>query len=145
MKGTASSSDPIVRPIRTPSIAVVLMAEGEPLEPLADGVAEKDWITQLIVVGKDPRTKQQAEQLGALHRETLEEVTRALSADIEYVWMLAGQARPQPGSLTAMLQVAENHQVALVGSKILSAEDSEQLLSVGSATDLFGVTFFGLG
>ena len=144
MKGTASSSDPIVRPIRTTSIAVVLMVEGEPLESLADGVAEKDWITHLIVVGKDPRTKQQAEQLGALHRETLDEVTRALPADIEYVWILAGQARPQPGSLTAMVQVAENHQVALVGSKILSTEDSEQLLSVGSATDLFGVTFSGL-
>ncbi len=144
MKGTASSSDPIVRPSRTPEIAVVIMANGEALDSVVDGVAEQDRNTQLIVVGKDPETKNQAERLGALHRGTLDEVVSALSADVGYVWMLSGRARPQRGALTAMLQVAVNHQVALVGSKILSTEDTEQLLSVGSATDLFGVPSSGL-
>ncbi len=144
MTGTASSSDPIVRPTRTPSIAVVLMAEGDPLEPPVDRGAEKDWITRLIVVGKDPAAKREAERLGALHRETLDAVARALPADIEYIWILAGRAQPEPGALTALVQVAVHHEVALVGSKILSSEDSEHLLSVGSATDLFGVTFTGL-
>ena len=144
MTGTASSSDPIVRPTRTPNIAVVLMAEGDPLESPVDRVAEKDWITRLIVVGKDSEAKREADRLGALHRENLEAVARALPADVEYVWILAGRARPEAGALAALVQVAVNHQVALVGSKILSSEDSERLLSVGSATDLFGVTFSGL-
>ena len=123
---------------------MVLMAEGDPLESPVDRVAEKDWITRLIVVGKDPGAKREADRLGALHRETLDAVARALPADVEYVWILAGRARPEPGALTALVQVAVNHQVALVGSKILSSEDSERLLSVGSATDIFGVTFSGL-
>lgn len=144
MTGTAYSSEPIVRPTRTPSIAVVLMAEGDPLESPVDRVAERDWITRLIVVGKDPGAKREAERLGALHRKTLDDVARALPADVEYVWILAGRAQPEPGALNALVQVAVNHQVALVGSKILSSEDSERLLSVGSATDLFGVTFSGL-
>ncbi len=144
MTGTASSSDPIVRPTRTPSIAVVLMADGDPLKPPVDRGAEKDWITRLIVVGEDPGAKREAERLGALHRDTLDEVARALPADVEYVWILAGRAQPEPGALTALVKVALDHQVALVGSKILSSENSEHLLSVGSATDLFGVNSTGL-
>lgn len=123
---------------------MALIADGEPLSSPVDRVSEKDWITRLIVVGEDPRTKRQAERLGASHSETLDEAVRALPTDIEYVWILAGRAQPRTGALTSLVQVATSHQVALVGSKILASEDPQRLLSVGSATDMFGVTFSGL-
>lgn len=144
MESATSSSEPVVRPVRTPGVAVVIMAEDGEFGPAVEGVGEQDRDTRLIVVGNDPRTKQKAEEAGILHNETLDRAIRRIPADIDYVWILAGCAQPQAGALAAMMQVAVNHQVALVGSKILSTLDPERLLSVGSATDLFGVPSSGL-
>ena len=143
-ENAGSSPDPIVRPARTPGIAVVIIAEGEDFQSAVEGVAEQDRDTQLIVVGEDPGTKQKAEEVGAVHAGTFEEALKDIAVEADYVWILDGHARPQPGALSAMLQVAVNHQAALVGSKILSTKNPEHLLSVGSATDLFGVPSSGL-
>ncbi|MCE2526488.1 MAG: hypothetical protein J4G00_03005 [Actinomycetia bacterium] len=125
-------------------MAVVIMAEGGEFRPALEGVGEQDRDTRLIVVGKGSETKQEAEESGAQHCETLDKAIREVPADIDYVWILAGSAQPRAGALAAMLQVAVAHQVALVGSKILSNQDNERLLSVGGATDLFGVPSSGL-
>ncbi len=134
----------IVRPVRTPKVAVVIMAEGDSVRAAAEGVAEQEQDILLMVAGDGPGAKREAEELGAVRRESLQRAVRSVSADIDYVWILAGLSRPKKGALAAMLAVAEHHQVAVVGSKILAAEDEEHLLSVGSATDLFGVPSSGL-
>ncbi|MCQ3803466.1 MAG: hypothetical protein OXC98_04970 [bacterium] len=144
MASTTTSSEPVVRPVRVPGVAVVIMAEGGEFRPALEGVGEQDRDTRLIVVGKGSETKQEAEESGAQHCESLDKAIREVPADIDYVWILAGSAQPRPGALAAMLQVAVAHQVALVGSKILSNQDNERLLSVGGATDLFGVPSSGL-
>ena len=144
MESTTSSSQPVVRTVRTPGIAVVIMSEGEEFSSAVEGVGEQDPDTWLIVVGPDSRSKRGAEEAGLAHRSTFEEAIKAIPADIDYVWVLSGGARPEPGALTALWQVALNHQASLVGSKILATENRERLLSVGSATDLFGVSSSGL-
>lgn len=144
MESATSSSESVVRPVRTSRVAAVVMAEDGEFHSAVEGVEEQDGNTRLIVVGKEPRTKQEAEESGLLHSPTLDEAIREIPADIDYVWILAGRARPQTGALRAMIQVAVTHQVALVGSKVLSTEEPEHLLSVGSATDLFGVPSSGL-
>lgn len=144
MDAETPSPEPVVRPVRTPGVAVVIMAEdGEFLSAVA-GVEEQDRDIRLIVVGSDPRTKQEAEEAGLRHSATLDRAVGEIPSEVDYVWILAGRARPRPGALAALLQVAVAHQVSLVGSKILSAEDRKRLLSVGSATDLFGVPSSGL-
>ena len=144
MDAETPSPEPVVRPVRTPGVAVVIMAENGEFLSAVEGVEEQDRDIRLIVVGSDPRTKQEAERSGLLHKPTLDGAIREVPGDVDYVWILAGDARPRPGALAALLQVAVAHQVALVGSKVLSAEDRENLLSVGSATDLFGVPSSGL-
>ena len=144
MASTTSSSEPVVRSVRVPDVAVMIMAEDGEFRPALEGVREQDRDTRLIVVCKDADTKQEAEELGVSHSETLDEAISQVPADTEYVWILAGSAQPGAGALAAMMQVAVTHQVALVGSKILSNRDHEELLSVGSATDLFGVPSSGL-
>lgn len=123
---------------------MVIMAEDGEFQSAVKGVGEQDRDIRLIVVGSDPRTKQRAERSGLRHSPTLDQAIREIPTEVGYVWILAGRARPRPGALAALVQVADTHQVALVGSKILSTEDREQLLSVGSATDLFGVPSSGL-
>jgi GT2 family glycosyltransferase len=120
------------------------MAEDGNFHSAVEGVEEQNRDITLIVVGTDSRTKQEAERGGLPHSPTFEEAIRQIPTEVDYVWILAGRARPRSGALAAMLKVAVTHQVALVGSKILSAEDHEQLLSVGSSTDLFGVPSSGL-
>ena len=134
----------MVRAVRTPSIAVVIMAEGEDYRSAVQAVDEQISATSLTVVCSGPAAKRRITQAGLEHRETLDEAIRAIPADIDYVWVLAGRARPQPEALGAMLRVAVKHHAALVGSKILATENRERLLSVGSATDLFGVSSSGL-
>lgn len=122
----------------------MIMAENGDFRAAVEGAEGQNRDIRLIVVGTDPRTKQEAERRGLLHSPAFEQAIREIPTDVGYVWILAGRARPRPGALAALLKVAVEHQVALVGSKILSAEDREQLLSVGSATDLFGEPSSGL-
>jgi len=144
MESTTSSAEPAVRAVRTPSSAVVILAEGEEFRSAADSVGKQNPNTRLIVVGSDAGAKQKAKKAGLMHRDTFDEAIKAIPEEIEYVWVLAGRARPRAEALPAMLGVAVKHQAALVGSKILATDNQERLLSVGSATDLFGVSSSGL-
>lgn len=144
MESETSPAEPAIRTVRTPGIAVVIMAEGDDFRPASQAMDELDGDTRLIVVGSGAGVKQKSEQAGLSHHQTFSEAIRSIPADIDYVWVLSGNARPQSGALRAMLAVSIRHQAALVGSKILDSENQERLVSVGNSTDVFGVSSSGL-
>ena len=81
---------------------------------------------------------------GVVVHESFEEVVTALSAEIDYVWILHGDAEPRPDALSALVTEAERHEASMVGSKLLVAGTRDTLEGVGSATDIFGEPYTGL-
>ncbi len=62
----------------------------------------------------------------------------------DYYWLLDDSAVPRPGALAESVGTAERVGAAIVGSKILNLRRSEEILSVGGATDVFGYPYTGL-
>ncbi|HDH03206.1 MAG TPA: glycosyltransferase family 2 protein, partial [Actinobacteria bacterium] len=72
------------------------------------------------------------------------EVLRQLSADVAFVWIVDQDARPRPEALAALVSTAGQIDASVVGSKILRADQPQELISVGEATDIFGSPYSGL-
>ena len=68
----------------------------------------------------------------------------AIGADFEFVWVLRQRARPEPGALAALVQDGVRVDASVAGSKVVDATNTETLVSVGYATDVFDAPFTGL-
>lgn len=77
-------------------------------------------------------------------RSNFEDVVASMSTDIDYVWILHGDAEPRPDALAALVDEAERHEASMVGSKLLVGGTRDTLEGVGSATDIFGEPYTGL-
>ena len=65
-------------------------------------------------------------------------------SETSYLWILHEGAVPRPDALRALVRDAERVDAGVAGSKILSKDDPNVLLSVGIATDVFDVPYTGL-
>jgi hypothetical protein len=130
--------------VPTTKVVAAVMAFDTGLEPSLRAVeAQVYGVARSVVVGGDEMTAMAAE-LGLERHASLGELVRVLEPDVEYVWVLHGDALPRPDALTALITEALRNDAALVGSKVLDAADPERLESVGSATDVFGDAYSGL-
>ncbi len=79
--------------------------------------------------------------------EQVEDLETAISQapkDCEYLWLLHSDARPRPDALGALVAEAARNDASVAGSKLLRAGTSDELESVGGATDVFGEPYSGL-
>ena len=67
-----------------------------------------------------------------------------LGPDVSHVWLLRAGARPRRDALRALIADSARAGADLAGSKILDGENEELLVSVGLATDSFGMPYLGL-
>ena len=136
------SETPIATSPRPPVSVVVAVTVVHGVDPAATiaAVARQDRTAASVsVIGADPETAPDLQ-----HSPDLETLVAALGNDVEYVWILHGDAEPRPDALRFLVEEAERHDAALVGSKLLIAGTKDTLESVGSATDVFGEPYSGL-
>ena len=62
----------------------------------------------------------------------------------DYYWLLDDSVIPRPGALAEAVGTAERVGAGVVGSKILNIRRTDEILSVGGATDVFGYPYTGL-
>lgn len=72
------------------------------------------------------------------------DLVAAVPADVAYLWVVASGAHPRPDALSALVREAERTGAGVAGSKLLDAHEPDRLVSVGVATDVFGVPYTGL-
>ena len=75
---------------------------------------------------------------------TMADALATIGDGVEYLWILDSRTTARPDALEALVSTAAQVDASVVGSKILDAENPEQLLSVGGATDVFGFPYTGL-
>ncbi|MGA7272628.1 MAG: glycosyltransferase, partial [Acidimicrobiia bacterium] len=122
------------------AVAVNVVAGIDP-QPTLEAVARQAYPTASVtLVGQDDS----GAPSGLVMSADLEDVVASLSSDIDYVWILHGDAEPRPDALSALVDEAERHEASLAGSKLLVAGTRDTLEGVGSATDIFGEPYSGL-
>lgn len=121
-------------------VAAVLELPGVDVGDTVAAVARQVYEVDRTVVIGPPRegdgSWETVPSLGAL--------ALSLPPETDLVWVLHGDARPRPDALGALVAELERNDAAVVGSKVLRADDPELLESVGAATDVYGEPYTGL-
>lgn len=122
-----------------PQVRIVLTAvPGADLEAALAAVRRQVYAPtpEVVVVG--------GETAGVDSMASLEEAISSTEASVDYLWLLHGDARPRPDALSALIAESERNVASLAGSKLLKAGTTDELESVGGATDVFGELYSGL-
>ncbi|MDH5502893.1 MAG: glycosyltransferase [Acidimicrobiia bacterium] len=101
-------------------------------------------VSERFVVGGGSPSQAAAVAGSATWVRTTTELIAELPPSVTHVWLLHDDAMPRPDALRALVDAAEQIDAALVGSKVLRADDQSVLESVGGATDVFLVPDSGL-
>ncbi len=140
---TPDTTNTIDAPAASPTVATVVIARrpGDLSDVLGAVAAQVYDPIAVFVVGQDP--------IGLGERPvtrvaTMAEMVQQVPPEVDYLWVVDQDARPRPDALTALITQAERVEASVAGSKLLRAEAPEQLVSVGAATDVFGVPYTGI-
>jgi GT2 family glycosyltransferase len=130
----------------TPSVvAAVLFVDEVSLPVSLESVRSQVYESQrLVVIGGGEAAVASAAKRDVEHFDSLDLLVAGLGPEIDYVWVIHGDARPRPDALGALVHETERNEASLVGSKILDANQTDLLESVGAATDVFGEPYSGL-
>ena len=133
---------------QAPPVSVVAaILAGEP-EEVSDTLAAIELQVygphRITVVGREADARALADKAGVGWRRSLPAMLDALGPEASHVWLLRAGAVPRPGALQALVQDSERAGSPLAGSKVLDKNDTEVLVSVGIATDVFAVPYRGL-
>ena len=121
-------------------VAITIVAGVDP-QPTVESVRGQAFASDSVVlVGEHEAGAPDGVVLSA----DLVEVVAGLGSEIDYVWILHGDAEPRPDALGALVDEAERHEASLAGSKLLVGGTRDTLEGVGSATDIFGEPYSGL-
>ena len=140
---TPDTSNTLAAPTEAPTVvAVVVERRSGDLSDVLRTVGAQVYDPQAVfVVGRDPIG------LGdtpVRRVATMAEVLEEIGTDVSYLWIVDQDARPRPDALKALVAGAEQTDAGVAGSKLLRADQPEQLVSVGAATDVFGFPYTGL-
>ncbi|HEX6220658.1 MAG TPA: glycosyltransferase [Acidimicrobiia bacterium] len=91
---------------------------------------------EVVVVGEEAD--------GVESLDSLEEAISTTDPSFDCLWLLHADARPRPDALSALIAESERNEASLAGSKLLKAGTTDELESVGGATDVFGEPYSGL-
>lgn len=122
-----------------PSVRIVLTAVPDADLEAALAVVRRqvyEPTPEVVVVG--------GEMDGVASVDSLEEAISSTDPSVDYLWLLHADARPRPDALAALIGESERNEASLAGSKLLKAGTTDELESVGGATDVFGELYSGL-
>ncbi len=140
---TPDTANTVDAPVASPSVAAVVIARrpGDLSDVLGAVGAQVYDPVGVFVVGKDPigLGEKPVQRVG-----TMKEMVERLPTGVDYLWVVDQDARPRPDALAALVAGAEQVDASVAGSKLLRFESPEELVSVGAATDVFGVPYTGL-
>ena len=91
--------------------------------------------TVLVGGGADVRRAADLEGLGWY--QSVGHLLSAVATAVTHVWIVRAGAVPRNDALYSLVLESERNSAAIAGSKLLRADDEEQLISVGLATDVF--------
>jgi hypothetical protein len=145
MLSRMSTEPTATRPAAPRVVAVITADDADLLVPCLDAIGRQVYgLSRVIVVGGDDEVRQVAVEREAMWRPHQRAVYDAIGADFEFVWVLRQRARPEPGALAALVQDGMRVDASVAGSKVVDATNTETLVSVGYATDVFDAPFTGL-
>ncbi|MGH9167910.1 MAG: hypothetical protein ACRD02_08815 [Acidimicrobiia bacterium] len=125
--------------------AAVVVYDASAIPEVAEAFARQVYEPAAVfVVGGDGDCRRAAEEHGLRWVEGSQKLLAELPAEVTHVWMVHDDARPRPDALAALVRESERVQASVAGSKLLHADHPEVLESVGAATDVFDVPYFGL-
>jgi GT2 family glycosyltransferase len=127
------------------SIAVVaILADGTTAwdHTLEAAVAQSYEPAATYVVGGGAEAT--AAALGVQWEKSIQSLLAKLEPIVTHVWLLAAGAVPRPDALYALIFESERVGAGVAGSKLLELKNADRLVSVGMATDVFGVPYLGL-
>lgn len=130
--------------VRSLVIAAVLAFDDDLEDTVAAIRGQAHEVQETVVIGDDPHVEAYAESAGLPHHPTLGDFVWSQTTDVEYVWVVHGDASPRPDALASLVAEAERNDASVVGSKIVDAADPERLESIGAATDIYGEPYSGL-
>ena len=145
MLSRMSTEPATTRPAAPRVVAVITADDAALLVPCLEAVGRQVYgPSRVIVVGGDDEVRRVAAESEAMWRPHQGAVYDAIGADCDFVWVLRQRARPEPGALAALVQDGVRVDASVAGSKVVDATDTEKLISVGYATDVFDAPFTGL-
>lgn len=135
MTSVSEPSGPVEDP--TQVACAVLQVEGGDLAGSVEAVRRSVYeVERVAVIGRNDHE-------GLPTYASIDEMLKALDANVDAVWILHSDAIPRPDALGALVAEMDRNHASLVGSKIIDAS-GVHLESVGSATDVFGEPYSGL-
>ena len=136
-------SDRDAQPAAGPSVAAVVIARRSgDLGDVLDSVAVQIYPTVGVFVVGDETVGLSDMPVGRV--AGMRDLGEALPPGIEFLWVVDQDARPRPDALQALVAGTQQVDASVAGSKLLRADRPDELVSVGAATDVFGVPYTGL-
>jgi len=99
---------------------------------------------RIVVVGAGGEGRRLADRGKVDWVVSVPALLNGLEPAITHLWLLRAGALPRPDALEALVVESGRADAGVAGSKLLRPEDPERLVSVGVATDVFGVPYSGL-
>lgn len=97
----------------------------------------------VVVVGAEDIPEATVAGRRVVGRDTLQDVLGSLPSHVSHVWFVLEGAKPRPDAAKLLLEDMDRTGAAIAGSKIVRGA-SENLVSVGLITDVFGDPYTGL-
>ena len=126
-------------------VAAVLAVDGSDVSDTIARIRAQVYETaRIVVVGAGGRGRQAADGSEVEWMSTVPNLLGSIDGSITHLWFVYAGAAPRPDALEALVSEAERTDAAVAGSKVVSMDDPERLISVGIATDVFDVPYLGL-
>lgn len=100
-------------------------------------------VRRVVIVGSE-KVRRDADRANTELMPSMADVLESLAPDVTHIWAVHVGAMPRPDALSALVLEAERTDAGVAGSKLLSRDAPEELISVGLATDVFDVPYTGL-
>ncbi len=121
-------------------VAAVVAVDGVGVTETVGAIERQGYGVDAIYVIGGPETPDGR----VLTAVSLAQLVSSLGSEIEFVWLLHGDAVPRPDALAALVEETERSDASVVGSKILDAAQVDRLEFVGGSSDVFGEPYTGL-
>ena len=126
-------------------VAVVVVARANvDITSVFTSIDRQVYEPMAVFVVSEARPKANVAWPSARWAQSVPDVIAALAGEAEYLWFVDPQAEPRAEALAALVDTALRVDASVVGSKLLSIDNPNELVSVGGATDVFGYPYTGI-
>ena len=137
-----SSSSGTIQPVVV--AAVLALDNADVAETIARVRGQVYETSRVALVGGGGRGRQAADAAAVEWMGSVPHLLDSVDGTVTHIWLLYAGALPRPDALEALVAEAERTDAAVAGSKLVYADDTERLIAVGIATDVFDVPYLGM-